>query len=253
MRLENKIVLITGAGSGIGRAMALLFAEEGARVFAADLDGATARQAAAEITATGGEAHSMGADVSRTEDVQQMVRACVDCFGRIDVLCNIAGIGSTQTVVDTPEEVYDRVMAVNARGTFLCCKYTVPHMIEQGGGVIINMGSVVALVGVVDRAAYSAAKGAIVSMTRAIAIDHVKQNIRCNCLCPGTVHSPWVDRNVNASPDPAAYMAAMVARQPMGRLGTPEEIAKAALYLASDDAAFVTGASLVIDGGMTAQ
>lgn len=253
MRLQNKVALITGAGSGIGRAMALVFAEEGAHIFAVDIDADSAAETVRMAQGAGPDAEACRADVSESADAQRMVSHCVERWGRVDVLCNNAGIGSTQTVVDTPEDLWDRVMAVNARGTFLGCKYTIPHMIEAGGGVIINTASVVGLVGVINRAAYSAAKGAIISLTRSVAIDYVHQNIRCNCICPGTVDSPWVARNVSASPDPAAYRAEMVARQPMGRLGTPEEIAKAALYLASDDAAFITGSALVIDGGMTAQ
>ena len=164
-----------------------------------------------------------------------------------------SGIGSTQTVVDTPEEVWDQVFAVNVRGAFLACKYTIPHMLATGGGVIVNIASVAGLVGIRNRAAYCASKGAIISLTRAVAVDHVQQNIRCNCICPGTVGSPWVGRLLAAAPDPAAEEAALIARQPMRRLGTPEEVARAALYLASDDAAFVTGTALVIDGGLTMQ
>jgi NAD(P)-dependent dehydrogenase (short-subunit alcohol dehydrogenase family) len=182
-----------------------------------------------------------------------MIRTCLDRFERISVLCNNAGTGSTQTVVDTPEELWERVFAVNARGIFLGCKYAIPAMIEAGGGVIVNTASVAGLVGLRNRAAYCASKGAVVALTRAIAIDHVRQNIRCNCLCPGTVDSPWVGRLLDQAPDPVAERAALVARQPMGRLGTPEEVARAAVYLASDDAVFITGTAFVIDGGLTAQ
>jgi NAD(P)-dependent dehydrogenase (short-subunit alcohol dehydrogenase family) len=253
VRLEGKTALITGAGSGIGRAMALLFAQESARVFAADVNEAAASETARLVGEQGGEAEGYAADVSASADVQRMVGACLQRFGRIAILCNNAGVGSTQTVVDTPEDLWDRVMAINARGTFLCCKYAIPHMIEAGGGVIVNTASVAGLVGLKNRAAYCAAKGAIVSLTRAVAVDYVGQHIRCNCICPGTVDSPWVQRLLDAAPDPAAERAALTARQPMGRLGTPEEIARAALYLASDDAAFVTGTALIIDGGLTMQ
>jgi NAD(P)-dependent dehydrogenase (short-subunit alcohol dehydrogenase family) len=251
MRLTDKVTLITGAGSGIGQAIALLFAQEGSAIFAADLDEGAAQETVRQIDDGNGQA--LGADVSRTEDVRRMVDACLRRFGRIDVLCNNAGIGSTQTVVDTPEEVWDRVFEVNVRGTYLCCKYVIPHMIEAGGGVIVNIASVAGLVGLKNRAAYCASKGALVTLTKAVAVDHVSQNVRCNCICPGTVDSPWVQRLLGAAPDPAAERAALVARQPMGRLGTPEEVARAALYLASDDADFVTGSALVIDGGLTAQ
>jgi NAD(P)-dependent dehydrogenase (short-subunit alcohol dehydrogenase family) len=253
MRLQGRVALITGAGSGIGRAMCEAFAAEGATIFAADLDGDTAGHTVEIVRATGGTAMAYRADVSRSDDVQGMIQTCLDRFERISVLCNNAGIGSTQTVVDTPEDLWERVFAVNARGIFLGCKYAIPPMIEAGGGVIVNTASVAGLVGLRNRAAYCASKGAVVALTRAIAIDHVRQNIRCNCLCPGTVDSPWVARLLDQAPDPAAERAALVARQPMGRLGTPEEVAKAAVYLASDDAAFITGTAFVIDGGLTAQ
>lgn len=251
MRLDGKVALITGAGSGIGRAMSLLFAQEGAQILASDVSGDGARETASMIG--DGRAEGMEADVSRSEDVQATVKACLDRFGRIDILCNNAGTGSTQNVVDTPEELWDRVFAVNARGAFLGCKYVVPHMIEAGGGIIVNTASVAGMVGIKNRAAYCASKGAVIALTRAVAVDHVGQNIRCNCICPGTVDSPWVGRLLDMADDPVAERSALTARQPMGRLGTPEEIAKAALYLASDDAAFITGSALVIDGGLTAQ
>lgn len=205
------------------------------------------------VRAAGGEAAAHAAEVGRSEEVQAMVEACLDRFGRISILCNNAGVGSTQTVVDTPEELWDRVFEVNVRGAFLGCKYAIPSMVEAGGGVVINTASVAGLVGLRNRAAYCASKGAVVALTRAVAIDHVGQNVRCNCLCPGTVDSPWVGRLLDQAPDPVAERAALVARQPMGRLGTPEEVARAAVYLASDDASFITGTAFVIDGGLTAQ
>ena len=245
------MALITGAGSGIGRAMALLFASEGARVYATDLDPAAARETAAM---SGGESIvAGGTDVSSSEDVQRTIAACLQRFGRIDILCNNAGVGSTQTAVDTSEETWDRCFAVNARGTFLCTKYTLPHMLERGEGCIINTASVAGMVGLRNRAAYCASKAAVIGFTRAVALDHASQGIRCNCVCPGTVDSPWVASLLDRADDPRAEREALIARQPLGRLGTPEEIAKAALYLVSDDAAFVTGSALVIDGGITAQ
>ncbi|HEX6508301.1 MAG TPA: SDR family NAD(P)-dependent oxidoreductase, partial [Chloroflexota bacterium] len=194
MRLAEKIALITGSGSGIGRAMALAFVAEGARVFAADVKHADAEETVRQVGDVGGEGAAYRVDVSRSDEVEAMIASCLKRFGRIDILCNNAGVGSTQTVVDTPDELWDQVFAVNARGTFLCTKHVIPHMIEAGGGAIVNTASVAGLVGVRNRAAYCASKGAVISLTKAVAVDHVGQNIRCNCICPGTVDSPWVGR-----------------------------------------------------------
>jgi NAD(P)-dependent dehydrogenase (short-subunit alcohol dehydrogenase family) len=168
------------------------------------------------------------------------------------VLANVAGIGSTQTVLDTPPELWEAVFAVNVRGVFNTCRAVLPGMIGRGGGVVVNAASIAGLVGLRNRAAYCASKGAVVALTKAMALDHVGQGIRVNCVCPGTVDTPWVGRLLDAAEDPAAARAALVARQPIGRLGTAEEVAKAIAYLASDDAAFVTGTELVIDGGLVA-
>ena len=190
----------------------------------------------------GGAVRWVGLDV-RDEDA---VRAAT---GDLDVLVNVAGIGSTTSAPDTPLHVWEDVFAVNARGTFLCCKHAIPGMVARGGGTIVNIGSVAGLVGLRNRAAYCASKGAVIALTRALAVDHVGDGVRVNVVCPGTVDSPWVQRLVH---DAGESLDALRARQPMGRLGTPEEIADAVLYLASDAAAFVTGSSLVIDGGLTA-
>jgi NAD(P)-dependent dehydrogenase (short-subunit alcohol dehydrogenase family) len=181
-----------------------------------------------------------------------MIEQAVAEAGRIEILCNNAGIGSTTGVVACEPDEWDRVMAVNVKSVYLGCKYAIPHMIRQGGGVIINTASVAGMVGILQRASYSASKGAVIALTRQVAIEYVRQGIRVNCLCPGTVDSPWVERLLAQAEDRAAARRALEARQPMGRLGTPEEIAAAALYLASDEAAFITGTGLVIDGGWTA-
>jgi NAD(P)-dependent dehydrogenase (short-subunit alcohol dehydrogenase family) len=253
MRLQDKSALITGAGSGIGRAMALLFAREGAQVAAADVDQAAVQETARLIAAEGGAAVPLLCDVTVGGQVQRAVDACVEAFGRIDILCNNAGVGSTQNIVDTPEEVWDRCFAVNVKGVYWGCKYAIPRMVAQGKGTIVNTASVAGLVGIPNRAAYCASKGAVVTLTKSVAIDFVGQGIRVNCLCPGTVDSPWVGRLLNAESDPEAARRALEARQPMGRLGTPEEVALAALYLASDESAFVTGTGLIIDGGIAAR
>ena len=253
MKLQQRVAVITGAGSGIGRAMALLFAREGARILAADINGSAAQGTADAVGGADGTCQAFAVDVVQPEEVRAMVEQVVSAYGRIDILCNNAGIGSTTDVVECEPDEWDRVMAVNVKSVYLGCKYAIPHMLAQGGGVIINTASVAGMVGLVKRASYSASKGAVIALTRQVAIEYVEQGIRVNCLCPGTVDSPWVGRLLNQAEDPAAARQALVARQPIGRLGTPEEVAAAALYLASDDAAFITGTGLVIDGGLTAR
>lgn len=253
MKLDQRVAVITGAGSGIGQAMALLFAREGARVLAADLNEAAAGETARQIHTAGGVCESYVVDVVESGQVRAMIEQARASFGRLDILCNNAGIGSTTDVVACEPDEWDRVMAVNVKSVYLGCKYAVPVMLEQGGGVIINTASVAGMVGIVKRASYSASKGAVIALTRQVAIDYVEHGIRVNCLCPGTVDSPWVGRLLSQSDDPGEMRRALEARQPIGRLGRPEEVAAAALYLASDDAAFITGTGLVIDGGWTAK
>lgn len=253
MKLADRVAVITGAGSGIGQAMALLFAREGARILAADVNGAAAEETARRVVAEGGTCQATTVDVVQPEQVRGMIEQAQASYGRIDILCNNAGIGSTTDVIECEPDEWDRVMTVNVKSVYLGCKYAVPIMIEQGGGVIVNTASVAGMVGIVKRASYSASKGAVIALTRQVAIDFVEQGIRVNCICPGTVDSPWVGRLLQQADDPTAARQNLVARQPMGRLGTPEEVAAAALYLASDDAAFITGTGLVIDGGLTAR
>jgi 2-keto-3-deoxy-L-fuconate dehydrogenase len=229
--------LVTGAGSGIGAAVARRLAADGAHVTVAGVDLQPIEEVAREI---GGRPLEL--DV-RDED--QVAAA----MSGLDVLVNVAGIGSTATAPETTLDVWEDVFAVNARGTFLCCKHAIPGMAERRRGSIVNIASVAALVGLRNRAAYCASKGAVVALTRALAVDHVADGIRVNAVCPGTVDSPWVRRLVE---DAGESLDDLRARQPMGRLGLPEEIAGAVAYLASDAAAFVTGTTLVIDGGMTA-
>jgi NAD(P)-dependent dehydrogenase (short-subunit alcohol dehydrogenase family) len=252
MRLEGRVALITGAASGIGQATAVMFAREGARVGLVDLDETGGRETLRSITAEGGDALWVHADVSVTDDAKRAAEAVAAWHGRLDILFNNAGVSHVGVLHETPEAEWDRVVAVNLRGVFLMAKYVLPHMIARGGGCIINMSSGAALLGLEKRAVYSATKGAVLALTRAMAVDYAAHGIRVNALCPGTVYTPFVERYLQSSyRDPAAALEKIRQRQLTGTLGRPEEIAAAALYLASDDAAFITGAPLIIDGGMT--
>jgi NAD(P)-dependent dehydrogenase (short-subunit alcohol dehydrogenase family) len=249
-RLEGKRAIVTGAGAGIGRSIALRFAEEGARVAVADVDEEAAKRVASEID---GEALACRTNVARAGEVEALVADVVEAWGGLDVMVNNAGVGVAATAVSTTEDDYERVMDVCVRGTLLGMKYAIPAIRESGGGSVINMSSVAALVGITDRAVYSAAKGAILSLTRAAAIDHVEEGVRVNCIAPGTVDTPWIDRITSGYDDPEQARANMQARQPHNRFVTPEEIAAMAAYLASDESASCIGACMVVDGGVTAR
>jgi NAD(P)-dependent dehydrogenase (short-subunit alcohol dehydrogenase family) len=241
MRFDGKRAFVTGAGSGIGEAVARALHAEGAHVTLADVAGDRAQAIADELGE--GRADARPLDVRDETAVRDALPA------ELDVLANVAGIGSTTTAPDTPLDVWEDVFAVNARGTFLTCKHALPAMIARRSGNIVNMASIAGVVGLRNRAAYCASKGAVVALTRALAIDHVGDGVRVNAVAPGTVGSPWVQRLVSEAGE---SLDDLRARQPMGRLGEPDEIAEAVLYLASDAAAFVTGSILTIDGGLTA-
>ena len=253
-RLDGKVALVTGAGSGIGQAAALLFASEGARVGVVDIRPELAALTTMLIEKEHEDhALALSADVGNAREIDTAVELAVAEFGRIDVLYNNAGTMELGAVADTGEDAWDRTFGVHVKGTYLTSRAALDHMGE--GGAIVNQGSVAALVGVPYLAAYSAAKGAIVALTRQMAADLAPRGIRVNAVCPGTVHTPLTEPmfRERGGGDVAAGIAATVPRYPLGRLGTPEDIAAAALFLASDDAAFMTGSVVTADGGMTAQ
>ena len=251
--MSDRVVIVTGAGSGIGQATARVFAAAGDRVVVADYDAEAARATADELRLVGHEALAVTVDVSDRIQVRRMVSATIEAFGRLDVLVNNAGFGVAADVVETTEADLDRILDVNVKGVFFGCQEAIPAMLQGGGGIIVNVSSVAALAAVERRAAYIASKGAVIALTRSIAIDFMRRGIRCNCIAPGTVDSPWIGRIVDGQPDPVAARQKMVERQPLGRLGRPEEIARAVLYLASPEADFVQGTCLVIDGGFSAR
>lgn len=254
-KLDGKVALITGAGSGIGRATAELFAAEGAALAVLDLRAEAAEETVAKIEAVGGRAVALVANVAVAAEVQAAVASAVSALGRLDVLYNNAGVDSRGSVADATEDDWDRAFAVNAKGTFLLSRAAVPHLIEAGGGSIINQGSVAAVVGVPNFASYCAAKGAVVALTRSMAVDLAAHRIRVNVICPGTVYTPLMEPMLRARGDGdlAAGLAKTLLKYPIGRLGTPGEIARVALFLACDDASFLTGSTLTADGGMTVQ
>jgi NAD(P)-dependent dehydrogenase (short-subunit alcohol dehydrogenase family) len=247
--LTNKVAVITGGASGIGRAAALLFAREGAAVAIADLNHSAGQAVAKEISATGGQSIFEKADVTRDEDCKRVVDRAVEEFGAIQVLFNNAGIIRRATVVDLSEEDWDRVMAVNVKSMFLMSRHVVPVMARAGAGSIINMASGWGLSGGARAAVYCASKGAVVLLTKAMAVDHGPQNIRVNCICPGDTDTGMLRNEAQQLGEITDRFLADAARRPLGRIAQPDEIAQAALYLASDASSFVTGTALVVDGG----
>jgi NAD(P)-dependent dehydrogenase (short-subunit alcohol dehydrogenase family) len=247
MRLENKVALITGGGSGIGKASCLLFAKEGAKVVVVDVKRDSAEATAREI---GANARAYAADVSKAADAEGMVRFAEESFGRLDVVFNNAGIfhPDDDSVTNTTEAIWDMVINVNLKGVFLGCQYAIPALLRAGGGSIINTASFVAIMGAAaPQIAYTASKGGVLAMTREIAVEFARKNIRANSLCPGPVETPLLAELLS---DPVRRNRRLV-HIPMGRFGRPEEMANAALFLASDESSFITGTSFVVDGGIT--
>ena len=252
-RLQGKVALITGGSSGIGEATAKLFAREGAKVVIADVQLEKGQQVVAAIQAEGGEASFVRADVSRDADAKQMVEFTVGRYGRLDVLFNNAGVESTKPVVETSEAEWDRIMAVNAKGVFLGTKHAISAIQKSGGGSIINTSSIFGLIGSPGFAAYHASKGAVRLLTKSTALAHAKDKIRANSIHPGVIETPMLREVIATESNPEQARAEWMKGEPIGRFGTPEDIAYGALYLASDESSFVTGTELVIDGGWTAQ
>jgi NAD(P)-dependent dehydrogenase (short-subunit alcohol dehydrogenase family) len=248
VRLKDKVAIITGAASGIGKATAKLFAEHGAKVVVADIDKDGGSQTVTQIQNGGNEAIFVETDVTLKVDTEKMVAQTVETYGKLDILFNNAGIAMRLPVAELPEADWHRCLDVNLTGVFLCAKAAIPAMQKNGGGSIINMSSIYGVVGADVRAAYVASKGGVTNLTRGMALDYAENNIRVNCICPGFVETPLVAGVIKT---PEEYQA-LADKHPMCRLGQPEEIAYGALYLASDESAFVTGIALPIDGGYTA-
>ena len=252
MRLAEKVALVTGGGTGIGRASALEFARQGAAVVVAGRRPAPVENVAAEIHANGGRTAAVTGDVGHAEDARRLVDTTIKTFGCIDILMNNAGQELVANIPDTTEEWWDRVMDTNLKSIYLLSREALPHMIRQGGGTIINVASQLAFVGAKNFAAYTASKGGVVNLTRSMALDCAEQNIRVNSLCPGAVDTPLLRRQFEDNEGPQGTLEDLVQLHPMNRLGQPEEIAHAAVFLASDESSFMTGASLIVDGGYTA-
>jgi 2-keto-3-deoxy-L-fuconate dehydrogenase len=250
--LQGKVAVVTGGGSGIGAAIASLFGRRGATIAVLDRNDTAAEAIAGAIRGAGGHGQAVRCDVADPDSVAAAFAEIDGRHGRVDILVNNAGISHVGTIQQTSPEDLDRLYAVNVRGVYLCARAAIEIMLRQGGGVILNMASIASLVGVQDRFAYGTTKGAVLSITRSIALDYVKRGVRCNCICPARVHTPFVDGYLAAHyPGREQEMYRVLSEyQPIGRMGRPEEVAALALYLCSDEAAFVTGQAYPIDGGV---
>lgn len=251
-RLAGKTALITGGGTGIGRACALLFAREGARVAVAGRSAEPLRAVVAEIERAGGQALAATCDVTQAQQVERAVRATVERFGALNVLVNNAGVLALGSVEQTPESEWARVLGVNLTGTFLVSRAALPELRKAGGGSIVNISSLYGLIGLKNRAAYAASKGGVTQLTRSMALDHAHEGIRVNCVCPAIVETEMIQQVFANQPDPAALRRQRIEQIPLGRMGRPEDVAQLALFLASDESSWMTGVALPLDGGLSA-
>lgn len=251
MRLKDKVAIITGAGAGIGRSSSVLFGREGAKVVCADLDPATGEETLALVREAGAEGCFIQCNAAESADVERLVRDTVARFGKLDIFYANAGIVPGGTVTDCTDEEWDRAMSVNARSAYLACKFSIPAMKQGGGGSIVCTASVAGLVGVKNRAAYSASKAAVTGLVKSVALDYIEDGIRINSICPGTVDTPSLQGRLRATGDYETALKQFISRQPMGRLGKADEIAALALYLAADESGYMTGQNLLIDGGLS--
>ena len=250
-RLKDKIALVTGSGAGIGESICLRLASEGAYVVGMDINKIEAERVANTINAKGLMAYAQTGDVSKHKDCVRVVKWTLSKFGRINVLCNVAGIVEGGTLLDVSEEIWRCTMDVNLKGVYYLCQLVIQEMIRQGGGSIINISSVAGLIGLKNRAVYSVSKAGIIALTKSVAADFIKKGIRANAICPGVIESPSWKERVNTSPDPEKTLRDFIDQVPLGRVGKPEEVAALAAYLASDESAFMTGQAISIDGGKT--
>jgi dihydroanticapsin dehydrogenase len=252
MRLSGKVSVVTGAASGIGAATARVFAREGAAAIVTDIDVENGRKVAADIQKSGGKAEFFELDVLNVEQILNVMKETAARFGKIDILVNNAGIEETDSITKTTEEMWDRQIDVNLKGTFLCSKHVIPEMIRAGGGSIVNLASVEGVLPEADGAAYAASKGAVILLTKEMALDYARNNIRVNCVSPGWIRTPMALRSIERHGGWEVMESVVKRVQPIGRMGEPEEVAKVILFLASDESSLVTGANIVADGGYTA-
>ncbi len=254
MRLEGKVAIITGAGSGIGEATAVMFGKEGAKVVVADIDQKKGMDTVNLIKSNNGEAIFIPVDVSTAESVKKMVKFTIETYGKLDIIVNNVGIYIQANAVETSEKDWDRIMSINLKGVFLCCKYSIPEMVKnKKGGVIVNVSSEAGIVGIKKQIAYNVSKSGIIALTKSIAVDFAANNIRANCVCPGTTETLLVRDAISKAANPGKTRRELEEVRPANRLGRPDEIAAGILYLASDESQYATGAVLSIDGGYTAQ